>query len=285
MPAHLHLRLQVGGLVADDIGRQRDLVVVFHVHEMEAVAVLVEVLVLAVLDIGALDLFGGLVALRDLYAVADPAHVDLGGGRALAGMEVFGLENDVELAVELDDIAFAERAGDDFHGDFLDCRAAAADAGAAQMSGRTILILRPFASIFAASAAPERPVKERHPMPSPLWARHADRRPFLLGRMRIVAALRQVLRGAGFRRGRDRGAGARRATRPICMPSPPTRVAGGHARAALSAHLAGIRLQEAAGGRRAPDRRVRPLVPQPRARRAAPSGIHPGRMVSGGRAV
>ena len=28
-------------------------------------------------------------------------------------------------------------------------------------------------------------------MPSPFWARHFDRRPFLLGRMRIAAALRQ----------------------------------------------------------------------------------------------
>ena len=40
------------------------------------------------------------------------------------------------------------------------------------------------------------------------WAHHADRRPFLLGRMRIAAALRPILRGAGFRRGRDRRLGA-----------------------------------------------------------------------------
>jgi hypothetical protein len=31
-------------------------------------------------------------------------------------MEAFGVENDVELIVEFDDIAFAQRAGDDFHG-------------------------------------------------------------------------------------------------------------------------------------------------------------------------
>ena len=116
---HFHLRLQIGGLVADDVGRQRDLVVAFHVHEMEAVAVLVEVLVLAVLDEGALDLFGGLVAQRDLHAVGDPAHVDLGHRRALAGMDVLGRHDDAELAVDFDDIAFSERAGDDFHG-FLD---------------------------------------------------------------------------------------------------------------------------------------------------------------------
>ena len=30
-------------------------------------------------------------------------------------------------------------------------------------------------------------------MPSPFWARHADRRPFLLGRMRIAMALRRFV--------------------------------------------------------------------------------------------
>ncbi len=112
----LHLRLQIGGLIADDVGRHRDLVVAFHVHEMEAVAVLVDELVLAVLDEGALDLLGGLEAQRDLHAVGDPAHVDLGHRRALAGMDVLGRDDDLELAVDLDDVAFSERAGDDFHG-------------------------------------------------------------------------------------------------------------------------------------------------------------------------
>ena len=35
-------------------------------------------------------------------------------------------------------------------------------------------------------------------MPSPFWARHADRRPFLLGRMRIAAALRQFFAARDF---------------------------------------------------------------------------------------
>ena len=61
---HLHLGLQIGGLVADDVLLHGDLVVVLHVHEVEAVAVLVEELVLALLDGGALDLLGGPVALR-----------------------------------------------------------------------------------------------------------------------------------------------------------------------------------------------------------------------------
>src|SRR3954447_20170302 len=85
---------------------------------MEAVTVLIKELVLAVFHMGSFDLLGRLVALRHLYAVADPAHVDLGGGGALARVEAFGVENDVELVVEFDDIALAKRAGDDFHGEF-----------------------------------------------------------------------------------------------------------------------------------------------------------------------
>ena len=95
-------------LVADDIGRHRYLVITFHVHEMETVAILIHVLMLAVFDEGALDLVGGFPALGDLHAVADAAHVDLCGGRALAGVKALGLENHVEPIFEFDDIALAE---------------------------------------------------------------------------------------------------------------------------------------------------------------------------------
>ena len=70
---------------------------------------------LAVLDDGALDLLDGLVALRDLHAVADAAHVDLRGRRALAGMEAFGGQHDTELAVDVENIALADGAGDNLH--------------------------------------------------------------------------------------------------------------------------------------------------------------------------
>ena len=59
----------------------------------------------------------------------------------------------------------------------------------------------------------------------------------------------------------------------------------GERRAALPAHLAGIRLQEAAGGGRAADLRVRPGLAQPRARAAAPSGVHPAGVVPRRRAL
>ena len=69
-----------------------------------------------VLDEGALDLLGGLEAIGHLHAVGDAPHVDLRRRRALARMEAFGRQNDAELAVlPLDDIAFANRACDDFH--------------------------------------------------------------------------------------------------------------------------------------------------------------------------
>src|SRR5262245_17500212 len=73
---------------------------------------------LAILHIGPLDLLGGLVTLGDLNAVAEAAHVDLGRRGSLAGMEALGVQNDVELAVDLDDIALTERAGDDSHNAF-----------------------------------------------------------------------------------------------------------------------------------------------------------------------
>jgi hypothetical protein len=55
----------------------------------------------------------------------------------------------------------------------------------------------------------------------------------------------------------------------------------GKAIASLSAHLAGVRLQEAARSRRGTDRLFRSCLPQSRARAAAPSGIHHAGMVPG----
>ena len=110
-----HAFLEVFLGVAHHVGRHLHLVVGFLVHEVEAVGILVEKAELVVLDMGALDLVGGLVALRGLHAVGNPAHIDLGGGGAFAGMKVFRGEDDIELAVDVDDIALAELAGDDLH--------------------------------------------------------------------------------------------------------------------------------------------------------------------------
>ena len=114
---HLHLRLQVRRLIADDVGLNLNLVVVRHVHEVEAVAILIEILKLKLFNVGALDLIGGLVALHRLHAVRDAAHIDLGRRRALAGVEAFRRQYEIELALDIEDVAFADRTGDDFHGD------------------------------------------------------------------------------------------------------------------------------------------------------------------------
>ena len=95
-----------------------DLVVGLVVHEVEAVGVLVEVVEIVVLDGRLLDLVGGLVALRNLYPVADSAHFDLADRSSLAGMDVLGGQNHVKLAVLLDDVALANRTGDDFQSCF-----------------------------------------------------------------------------------------------------------------------------------------------------------------------
>ena len=59
------------------------------------------------------ELVGGLVPLVDLHAVADATHLDLGRRRALAGVKIFGCQNDIKPAVEIDDIALTDAAGDD----------------------------------------------------------------------------------------------------------------------------------------------------------------------------
>src|SRR5882757_322735 len=62
------------------------------------------------------------------------------------------------------------------------------------MSGRNILILRPSASDFRGIFGDL--AEEDHPMP--FRTRYADRRPFLLGRARIMAALRLFFTEQGF---------------------------------------------------------------------------------------
>ena len=96
-----------------------------------------------------------------------------------------------------------------------------------------------------------------------------------------------LVRGAGFHRGRIRRAAglARQRSPSACLRRPTGSPTGGARATALSAHLAGIRLQEAPGGGRAAHLRIRPGVPQPRARRAARAGIHHAGMVSRGRAL
>ena len=70
----------------------------------------------AVLDEGAFDLLGRLIAVRGFDAVANAAHVNLRCRRAFAGVKALGGQDDIKLPiVTLENIAFADGAGDDFH--------------------------------------------------------------------------------------------------------------------------------------------------------------------------
>ena len=178
---------------------------------MKAFAVAIDELVLAILDHGALDLLGGLVALRSLHAVADAAHVDLGGRGALARMEAFGGQDDVELVVDLEDVALADRAGDNLHRCY------------------SFWLFRPDARDFGPNHTD--PGRRRQPFrmtrpvtdPSPWWDRdgYADRRPFLLARGRILSALRDWFRSAVFSRSTPRRSRCRPGTKSTCTPSRP----------------------------------------------------------------
>ena len=283
----LHVFLEIDRLGADHVLRHGHLVVGLRIHEMVAVAVLVEEGEFAVLDEGALDLLGGLVAVGGLHAVRNAAHVDLGRRRALAGMEALRGQNDIELAiVALDDIALANRTCDDFHVSFLDCWLAAGG----------LWIRRPGLRAHNSDPAAKRqPVELRKPMSSrppsgasPWWSPHvyADRRPFLKARERIMQAWRADFAARGFSEvetailqvspGNEAhiGAFATELERSGRRPAP-----------ALSACIAGIFLQETAGGRRKPHFHLRQGVPQRRARGAAPSRIHHARMVPGRRTL
>ena len=124
--------------------------------------------------------------------------------------------------------------------------------------------------------------------PSPWWDRdsHADRRPFLLARGRILAALRDWFRNAA----------SSRSIPPALQVSPGnethlhafatelTTPAGG--RAPLYLHTSpefACKKLLAAGETRIFS--LAPCVPQPRARPAAPSRVHHAGMVSGRRAL
>ncbi|MNK77522.1 hypothetical protein D3C87_971280 [compost metagenome] len=103
-----HAFLQIGFLIAHRLSIDHDLVVVLRVHEVEAFAIFIKELEVQVFNESALDLLGGAPALGDLHAVNDAAHVHLRDRRALAGVKVLRGENDVKLAVHVENIALAD---------------------------------------------------------------------------------------------------------------------------------------------------------------------------------
>lgn len=110
----LHVFLQVSGLIADNVLRHLQLFIVFLVHEDEIVAIVIEIGVVAMVDLRLFHLIGRLVTLGRLHPVRDAAHVDLRRGRALAREEAFRRQHDVKPPiVQLQNIAFTHIACDD----------------------------------------------------------------------------------------------------------------------------------------------------------------------------
>ena len=115
------------------------------------------------------------------------------------------------------------------------------------------------------------------PSPTPWWRPdiHQDRRPRLIARGAITRAFRRWFEARGFVEV-ETAALQVSPGNETHLHAFATELIGRRrrARAALPAHLAGVRLQEAAGGGRAADLRLRPGLAQPRARAAAPSRVH-----------
>jgi hypothetical protein len=80
-----------------------DLVVVGGVHEDEVRAVLVQVLVVAAVNGGGLDLEAGVEGLVNNLAGHHVAHLGPHKGAALAGLDVLEFDDVPELALELQD--------------------------------------------------------------------------------------------------------------------------------------------------------------------------------------
>ena len=245
-----------------------DLVESLRVHEHVLIAVLIEIVEGAFVDERLFQRVGGLVALVDLHAVGDAAHLELGHRRALAGMDVLGGQHDVELAVLLDDVALADIAGDDgnhgttsLHGGG---RAAIAATRGRPRARRAPRAVRP--GLWAQGDLCDSPAMTE---PSPWWAptRHADRRPALIARGKIKAALRGWFEARGFAEV-ECGALAVSPGNEAHLHAFATEALSHRRRSphGLSPHLAGIRGQEAARRRRDEDLRFRPRLPQSRAR-------------------
>ena len=123
----------------------------------------------------------------------------------------------------------------------------------------------------------------------PWWRpdRFAARRGQLEARGRILRAVRDFFAERGLCRGRHAGVAGEPRARAASpgLRDRAARSARRRPRAALSAHLARIRDEEAAGRRHAADLAARACLPQRRARRDAPPRIRDARMVSGRRLV
>ena len=178
---HVHILGQVGCGIANDVSADMQLVESLRLHEHILFAILVQILEVLVLHEGLFDAVGGAQAFYRLHAIADAAHFQMGDGRALAGMDVLGIDDQIELAVLLQDIAFAHGAGDN------------------RNHGKTSQIGEIW-GVFSREALD----------PQMSWwspQTHADRRPLLMQRAADKGLNSWAFSGLGLHRGRVRGLG------------------------------------------------------------------------------
>ncbi len=76
---------EIGGLIADDVLGNSDLLEGGRLHEVVAFVVVVEEVVGALVDVGLLDHFDRTPAGGNLHAVRNAAHIDLGHRLPLPG--------------------------------------------------------------------------------------------------------------------------------------------------------------------------------------------------------
>ena len=114
-PVDGHAVLQEADGVVERLGPQAELLVRLGLHEVEVVAVAVQELDRAAVDLGPRPALARLERLLDRAALLDVAQLDPDLGRAAAHLDVVVVEDLPEVAVKLDDDALAQLAGAD-HG-------------------------------------------------------------------------------------------------------------------------------------------------------------------------
>ncbi len=85
------------------------------VHECRLAALGIEKLHLLFVEADAFDGFLGAEAVVELDPAAQVAHLDLGKGAALAGLDQLALQHDPQLALVFEDIARLDVDGVDLH--------------------------------------------------------------------------------------------------------------------------------------------------------------------------
>ena len=114
-PVEDHAVLQEVDDVVERLGPQAELLVGLGLHEVEVVAVAIQELDRAAVDLRARPALARLERLLDGAALLDVAQLDPDLGRAAAHLDVVVVEDLPQVAIKLDDDALAQLAGAD-HG-------------------------------------------------------------------------------------------------------------------------------------------------------------------------